>query len=179
MRNSNIPLSHSSGLRIVFKHLKPPSAGRGPLTDAKRQPVLLLHGWPGSIVEFNVFSELLLNDVSITLYIYTHMHVHTHRSVCASVSSYAINGTLLTCTFRPAYAHARAHPFVAAIYIQHCRFLILCGFVLLLLRSSFLNFLHSYTLHYTVYTHTRTHAHMPYQKGPRGCRPVLARLRLV
>jgi len=60
--NKDLYSTTVDGLRIVFKHLKPPSAGRGPLTDAKRQPVLLLHGWPGSIVEFNVFSELLLND---------------------------------------------------------------------------------------------------------------------
>lgn len=44
------------GLRIVFKHLKPLPRNK------QRPPVLLLHGWPGSIVEFGRIQELLKND---------------------------------------------------------------------------------------------------------------------
>ena len=48
------------GLRVVFKHFTQP-AGAAARVRA-RAPVLLLHGWPGSIVEFKRFARLLLHD---------------------------------------------------------------------------------------------------------------------
>lgn len=45
------------GIQVVFKHLKPSKS-----IEAKMPPVLLIHGWPGSIVEFNAFQNLLLKD---------------------------------------------------------------------------------------------------------------------
>lgn len=54
------------GLRVVFKHLTPPtpaSRAAGGKAEAPNRPaVLLIHGWPGSIVEFTELSKLLLAD---------------------------------------------------------------------------------------------------------------------
>ena len=57
------------GLRVVFHHFysrgsaqgseAPPTPGGAP---SAKPPVLLLHGWPGSIVEFKQFSRLLVRN---------------------------------------------------------------------------------------------------------------------